>query len=176
MRTAPPLAFAALLALAACDEAQQAAAPPPPVELTAEAVDHFCQMDVLEHPGPKAQIHLEGHPQPLWFSQVRDAVAFLRSPEKMGVVTATYVNDMGRAPSWEIPGEGNWIGMDAAHFVIGARIAGGMGAPEFAPFADAAAASAFAAEHGGAVLRLDAIPAEAALAPVDRPTDEGTEG
>jgi nitrous oxide reductase accessory protein NosL len=30
--------------------------------MTEEAVGHFCQMELLEHPGPKAQAHLDGLP------------------------------------------------------------------------------------------------------------------
>ena len=63
--------------LAACQEAVQIAKPDA-VHLTPEAAGHYCQMTVLEHEGPKAQIHLAGNPNPLWFTQVRDAVAFLR--------------------------------------------------------------------------------------------------
>jgi copper chaperone NosL len=42
-----------------------------------------------------------------------------------------------------------------------------MGAPEIAPFSDAAAALAFADREGGAVMTLDAMPPEVVLAPVD---------
>ena len=32
------------------------------VALTPDAMGHFCQMNLLEHPGPKGQVHLEGLP------------------------------------------------------------------------------------------------------------------
>ncbi|MDZ4093708.1 MAG: nitrous oxide reductase accessory protein NosL, partial [Paracoccaceae bacterium] len=77
-----------LLPLAACRED---APLPGPVAMTAEAVGHYCQMGILEHPGPKAQVHLDGLPAPLFFSQVRDAVAYQRMPEQSGRIIAIYV-------------------------------------------------------------------------------------
>jgi copper chaperone NosL len=163
------LALLALLALAACKEDRTEA--PPPVELTAEAVGHFCQMDLTEHPGPKAQVHLDGLPFPLFFSQVRDALAYARMPEQSHIIAAIYVNDLGAAPSWDEMGADNWIAAGAAHYVIGSERVGGMGAPEAQPFADAGAAQAFAARHGGMVMGLADIPDAALLAPVTTPEE-----
>lgn len=164
------LLLAAVLALAACDE-DQAAGPPPAVEMTAETLGHYCQMHLTEHPGPKAQVHLEGIAQPLFFSQVRDAVAYQRMPEQAYAITAIYVSDMGAAPSWEAPGNDNWIAADQALFVVGSKVAGGMGAPELVPFSSRAAAEAFAAQHGGAIQALEEIPDAAVLAPVEYEVD-----
>jgi copper chaperone NosL len=153
------------LLLAACKEEVQDLTP---VALTAEAVGHYCQMDLLEHPGPKAQVHLEGYAgMPLYFSQVRDAVAYSRLPEQDGVILAIYVNDMA-APgaSWEEPGATNWIPLETAHFVVGSSMEGGMGAPELVPFSDLDAAAAFAADKGGAVMALASIPDSEVIAPV----------
>ncbi|MBK6466339.1 MAG: nitrous oxide reductase accessory protein NosL [Rhodobacter sp.] len=164
------LLFALTLALAACKEETQDISP---VALTFEAVGHYCQMDILEHPGPKAQVHLEGFPgTPLYFSQVRDAVAYARLPEQDGVILAIYVNDMG-APgaTWDDPGAMNWIPADTAHYVVGAAVEGGMGAPELVPFADLDHAAAFAREKGGAVMALSAVPDSAVIAPVALPGD-----
>jgi copper chaperone NosL len=74
---------------------------------------------------------------------------------------------MGAATSWEVPGIDNWTDATTAHFVVGADVTGGMGAPEIAPFASLAAARAFAGREGGEVMTLDAIPPETVLAPVD---------
>ncbi len=166
-------ALVALALLAGCRD--ETAALPQPVAMTAEAVGHYCQMNLLEHPGPKAQVHLDGMPWPLFFSQVRDAVAYLRLPEQSHAIVVIYVSDMGaEGASWENPGAVNWIALDAAHFVVGATIAGGMGAPELMPFADPARAADFVARHGGTVLRLADIPDEEVLAPVAIGT-EGTD-
>ncbi len=157
---------AALLMMAACkEEASQDTSAMP---LTVEAVGHFCQMDLFEHEGPKAQVHLSGLPRmPLFFSQVRDVVAYLRLPEQSHEVLAIWVNDMG-APgaTWSAPGTTNWIDAHEAHFVVGSRVVGGMGAPEIVPFSDVAKAAGFAAANGGHIMQLADIPDDAALAPV----------
>lgn len=162
----PGPVIAALLALAACKE-DEAAAPPPPAALTETALSYFCQMNIAEHGGPKGQIHLDGHEQPLFFAQVRDLVAYLKSPERDAQITAVYVSDMGRAGSWENPGPENWTAAGTAIFVVGAEVAGGMGAPEIVPFADAAEAAGFIARYGGRALPMSDIPDDAALGPVD---------
>lgn len=146
-----------LISLAACNEAEVAARPDP-VVLTVEATGHYCQMTVLDHEGPKAQIHLSGNPNPVWFTQVRDAVAFTRLPEEPKNYTAIYVNDMAKAESWANPGTDNWIEARDAFFVVGSRKAGGMGAPEAIPFGTEQAALGFTAENGGSVVRFDKIP------------------
>lgn len=158
-------ALALILLLAACKE--EIAAIPDPVTLNEDALSHFCQMNVLDHGGPKAQVHLKGMPAPLFFAQVRDAVAYLKGPERDADIVAVYVSDMGVAQSWEEPGTDNWTKADAAYFVVGAEVKGGMGAPEIVPFARADAAARFVARYGGEALSLAEIPVDLALAPVD---------
>ncbi len=159
------LAFA-VFTMAACKEevAQDTSAVP----LTVEAVGHFCQMDLFEHEGPKAQAHLAGLPQtPLFFSQVRDVVAYQRLPEQSHEILAIWVNDMGAEnATWTDPGVTNWINAQDALFVVGSRVEGGMGAPELVPFSDSDKAAAFADTNGGTIMRLADIPDEAVLAPV----------
>jgi len=96
------LPLALLLALAACKEEDEASRLPPPLELTEEAAGHYCQMIILEHEGPKAQVHVAGYPQPFWFSQVRDGLAFLKSPEQLGEILG--LRSSGQRPAQ--PGEG----------------------------------------------------------------------
>ncbi len=149
--------FALLLLLAACKE--DPANLPGPVSMTAQSVGYFCQMNVLEHGGPKGQIALEGLPgKPLFFSQVSDTVAYLRMSEQNYKVLATYVSDMGAASTWAAPGIDNWILIDKAVFVVGSDQPGGMDQPEYVPFADPAKAAAFATLHGGKVLTLSDLP------------------
>lgn len=146
----------AVCLLAAC---RDAAAIPQPVSLTAEAVGYFCQMNILDHGGPKAQVHLDTHPgKPLFFSQVRDALVYLRMQEKDGQVQGAYVTDMG-AGDWNRPASLPWIAADSAFYVVGGSRLGGMDQPETVPFATAEAARGFSARHGGQVLRLSEIPA-----------------
>ena len=163
------LACICLAALTACQE--ESAEKPRPVTMTATAVGHFCQMDMLEHPGPKAQVHLVGLPgMPLFFSQVRDAIAYMRMPEQSHDIAAIYVSDMGEAVSWQTPGPDNWIDAESAHYVLESRRTGGMGAPELVPFAGADAARDFIDRH---LIALGDISDEAVLAPVLKPASVG---
>ena len=160
------LILALAVGLTACKE-DSAKAPPPAADLTETALSFFCQMDIAEHGGPKGQIHLDGFPEPLFFAQVRDLVAYLKSPERDAQVVAVYVSDMGVAPNWETPGVSNWIRAEDALFVVGAPVKGGMGAPEIVPFANDADADGFIAQYGGQAMTLKDIPDEAALGAVD---------
>jgi copper chaperone NosL len=154
-----------VLSLAACQE--EAVQNVDPIALTPETLGYFCQMNLLEHEGPKGQVHLEGLPgAPLFFSQVTDLVTYLRLPEQSNTVLAIYVSDMGaEGATWDQPGAANWTDATTASYVVGANVTGGMGAPELAPFADPDKARAFAALHGGSVMALEAIP-DSALAPL----------
>jgi len=166
------LFLVAVLALAGCKE--EVPQDVSPVALDERAVGHYCQMELLEHDGPKAQVHLGGLPgAPLFFSQTRDAVAYSRMPEQSHEILAIWVNDMGASgATWTDPGAENWIEASAAHYVVGARVIGGMGAPEIVPFSDASAAKGFAEANGGMVMGLDDIPDDAVLTPVDLDGDE----
>lgn len=154
------------VSLAGCFEEASVADVPLPVAMTEEAVGHYCQMDVLEHDGPKAQLHVARLDAPLWFTQVRDALAFMRLPEETDEVTAIYVSDMGRAAQWNDPGAENWIDANKAYFVIDSRRTGGMGAPEAIPFGTQDAADQFIDVHGGRVAALGDIPDDYVLGPV----------
>ena len=167
----PLFPLAALILLAACRSEPE---PPAPVAMTAEAVGYYCQMNVLEHPGPKAQVFLEGNAAPLFFSQVRDAIAYMRGPEQVAPILAVYVNDMGRAGvTWDRPGDGNWIVADKAFYVLGSARTGGMGAPETVPFSSRERAEAFTRVEGGRVLALADVTDDMVLTPVETETDQG---
>lgn len=158
--------LAATLA-AGCSESDSAGTVAP-VAMTEEAVGYYCQMNVLDHDGPKAQIHLADKGHPIWFVQIRDAFAYDRMPEQPAQVTAIFVNDMG-APGaeWERPGKDNWIPATSAFYVVGSDRKGGMGAPDLIPFAREDAAGAFARRYGGSVIAYADVTDEAILAPVD---------
>lgn len=166
MRTRATLG-AVVLALAllggGCDDAPDAAAAPPPRALTAAATGHYCNMNVLEHAGPKGQILLRSRAEPVWFTSARDALAFTMLPEEPKDVLAIYVSDMGRAPDWERPGAENWVDARKALYVIGSDRRGGMGAEEAVPFAERAAAERFVAENGGRVAAFGEVPRDYVL-------------
>lgn len=157
---------AMVITISACSEQGTNTEMPLPVALSEDSVGHYCNMTILEHTGPKAQIHLVNNPHPIWFSQVRDGIAFLRSPEENYETVAVYVNDMGKAEDWDFPGDDTWIDAHKAWFVIGSAKTGGMGTPEAIPFGEEQSASAFVTENGGVVVRLAEIPDAYVLGPV----------
>ncbi|MBV7378913.1 nitrous oxide reductase accessory protein NosL [Maritimibacter dapengensis] len=147
-----------LLILAACKE--DVAAVPEPVEMTEEALGYYCQMALVEHDGPKGQAHLEGMPAPIFFSQVRDVIAYLHMPEQSHAVAIAYVQDMTNA-TWEAPGA--WMPAREALYVAGSDAIGGMGASEFVPFSDKESAEAFVHDHGGRIVAFADIRTEDVL-------------
>ena len=159
--------LACLLLLSACNEQSAKQVVPAPIAMTEEALGHYCSMNILEHTGPKAQIHLKGLLFPIWFSQVRDAIAFTRLPEETHEPVVVYVNDMGKSERWDFPGDDTWIDIQKAFFVINSSRTGGMGAPETVPFGTEAAAKSFSGKHGGEIVRLADIPDAYVLGPVD---------
>jgi copper chaperone NosL len=164
------------LALVGCGE-KEAAKLPPPHQMTAEAVGRYCGMNVLEHPGPKGQIFAASLIEPVWFSSVRDTLAFTMLPDEPKDIQAIYVTDMGKAPSWEKPGADNWVEARKAQFVIESRAKGGMGGNEAVPFSERSAAEKFVAENGGRIVAFADVPRDYVLGSGDEKTqDDGASG
>lgn len=147
----------AALSLAACRQ-EASSDKPAPAQLTADAVGHYCQMLVADHPGPKSQLFLKGVKVPLWFGQVTDAIAYLRDPERDGEIVAFYVTDTARAESWMVPGDKAWTDGQKAVYVLDSDLKGGMGMPEAIPFASRADAEAFMKAAGGRIVALAEVP------------------
>ena len=174
IRLRPVLLVAMLALLSACKE--DVAHNTTPQDMTPETLGHYCQMNLLEHPGPKAQVFLEGNPAPLFFSQVRDAIAYMRGPEQVAPILAVYVNDMGTAEAtWDRPGDGNLIAAEKAFYVVGSARQGGMGAPETVPFSSRESAAAFTLVEGGHVLALGDITDDMVLAPAEADADRAAD-
>ncbi|QOZ55427.1 nitrous oxide reductase accessory protein NosL [Bradyrhizobium sp. CCBAU 53338] len=161
-RTALAFALVLPVALGGCWE-KQAATPPPPHRMTAEDIGHYCGMNVLEHPGPKGHIFIASLIEPVWFSSVRDTIAFTMLPDEPKDIQAIYVSDMGKAPSWDKPGPDNWVEARKALFVIASRAKGGMGGNEAVPFSDRGAAEKFVAENGGRIVGFAEVPRDYVL-------------
>lgn len=173
--TSAALAMVLAAGLSACGDEKEAEAPPP-APLTQEAIGYYCNMTVSEHPGPKGQIRLKSADQPIWFSSVRDTIAFTLLPEEPKDIWAIYVTDMSKAEAWENPENGDWIDAETALFVIGSTRKGGMGAPEPVPFSSQEAAEKFAGQYGGEVVGLSEIPEDAILGPVEIENDHQNMG
>lgn len=145
-------------ALVACEEDTPL---PTPLALTNEAIGAYCGMILTEHAGPKAQVFEKHNPDPHWFTSVKDAITYLTLPGEAQDAVVTYVHDMARADSWDRPqDDGIWININQAYFVVGSRMKGGMGMPEFVPFSLIEKAHEFASQHGGRVVRLSEITSE----------------
>lgn len=157
------------MVIGGCSDQEAIIEVPQSIAMTEEAVGHYCNMNILEHTGPKAQIHLKDIEFPIWFSQVRDAVAYTRLPEETFEVAAIYVHDMAKAASWESPGDDAWINIKQAFFVINSHAKGGMGAPETIPFGSNEGALEFVSENGGDIVKLADIPDDYVLGPVEIP-------
>jgi copper chaperone NosL len=140
----------------ACSDAQRENIPAPQV-LTRDAVGYICGMTVLDHNGPKGQVFLTDRKQPLWFTSVRDTIAFTRLPGEPKNIAAIYVTDIGRS-SWNQPEAGTWIDARKAFYVIGSDRMGGMQVREVVPFATRSGAEPFIEQHGGEVYVFDSIP------------------
>jgi len=171
------IAYALLLplVLAGCSE-KQAAKVPPPQRMTAEDIGHYCGMNVLEHPGPKGQIFAASLIGPVWFSSVRDTLAFTHLPDEPKDIQAIYVSDMGKAPSWDEPGADNWIEARKALFVIESRVQSGMGGDEAVPFSERAAAEKFAGENGGRIVGFADVPKDYVLTSGNANSGAASEG
>lgn len=156
-----------IVLLMGCDQAPPSP-PPPPAALTNEAIGHYCGMMVTHHKGPKGQIFLKSRSEPVWFTSVRDTLAFTRLPEEPKDIVAIYVNDMGQG-EWDHPDDSTWIDAHDAFYVVGSSRAGGMGGAELIPFSDRKKAEAFAAKYGGQIMRLDEIPESQILGPTVQP-------
>jgi len=157
------------VALTACDERSEESSVPPPQEVTDTAMGHYCGMALVEHAGPKGQIFLKSRKEPIWFSSVRDTLAFTMLPEEPKDIAGIYVNDMSRAKSWDSPGAGTWILAKDAWYVIGSKRKGGMGGDELVPFGSEQAAQDFVAENSGRIAAFTEIPRSAVLGSEEKP-------
>lgn len=143
------------LFLSACDK-EPAINIPDAKPLTRDATGYYCLMTVVNHAGPKGQIILDSS-KVLWFTSVRDTIAFTRSPEEPKNISVIYVNDMANV-EWNNPGLNNWINAKKAWYVIGSNKKGGMGEQEIIPFSTKAEAKHFVDKNSGAIHNWDSIP------------------
>lgn len=161
MRMGLPAAVLAALLLAGCGDTPVAEAPVTPAAITADAVGQYCGMNLADHPGPKGQVHVRGRSRPVWLSSVRDTFAFLMLPEEPKSIRAAFVSDMGRAAAPDAAAPDAWVEARQAWYVTGSTAPAAMTGAELYPFAEEAAARAFASAHGGQVRRFaDITPTE----------------
>lgn len=151
-----PITLLLIILLTACEKTQVAEIPPAQT-LNRDASGYYCLMTVVNHKGPKGQIILTDNQQALWFTSIRDTIAFTLSPEEPKNIAAIYVNDMSQA-DWDNPGADNWIEARTAWYVLNSSRSSGMNTPEAVPFSTKENAESFASEHGGTIYTFDTIP------------------
>jgi copper chaperone NosL len=137
------------LALAGCSREPGDAAAAIAADFDAHASCALDGMLLADYPGPKGQLRLAGQADPEWYCDTLELLHLLLQPEQVRRVSGAWVQDVGHI-DWERP-RGHWIDARSAHYVLGSRRKGSMGVTA-APFADAAAAQAFHAQHGGRML------------------------
>lgn len=167
------LAAALLAPLSACKQEKAEVVPPPPATLTADAIGHYCGMNLADHPGPKGQILVKGAERPIWLSSVRDTFAFTMLPEEPKEIRAIYVTDMAKAKDPAAPDTNVWVEARQAWYVLGSRLRGGMGDAEPYPFSDKAAAERFAQANGGTIQRFADVHEDQILTPPAATMAEG---
>ena len=119
-----------------------------PVEITK---DSYCSLDGMllgDYPGPKAQIHYAGQPEPELFCDTTEMFSLLLKPEQARKVTAAYVQDLDKT-SWDAP-KGAWTDAKTAFYVVGSKKRGAMG-PTIPSFGTREGAQKFADSKGGKV-------------------------
>lgn len=155
-RPAPaiPLLLLALLAPAGCEKRREVAEAFP-VALTREAVCAVDGMVLLDHPGPKGQIHFaDGSVE--YFCDVREFYQTWYDPDRRHRIRAGFLQPFddrewgSYAGGWERPGE--------LVYVLDSRRMGAMG-PTIVPFRRRAAARAFIGRAGGTLVAAEALDA-----------------
>ncbi|MFC5440573.1 nitrous oxide reductase accessory protein NosL [Rhodanobacter ginsenosidimutans] len=116
-----------------------------------------CGMYLDGSPGPRAEAWVSGRAKPLVFDSTRDFFAYVLQPENQASLQELFVQDSARI-DWQQPAHAaaSFIDARTASYVAWQPLPGSMG-PTLAPFASRAAAEAFKAEHGGAVLDFSEI-------------------
>lgn len=121
------------------------------VEIPADAVDYFSHMNVRETAGSKGQVVLLQSGETVWFDGIRQLLTYLRLPETANQPMSAYasLSDMeDGAEEW------HWLAVDNLYFVQTDKAPELIAKDDYFTFADEDKARAFAASHGGKVLRL----------------------
>ncbi len=148
------IASAAAGLLAACGASSDGSGAVAALEIDRSTSCALDGMLLADYPGPKAQVHYSGLAQPDWFCDTLEMFNVYLNPEQARLVTGMFVQDMGKT-DWDKP-VANWIDAKTAIYVFGSKRLGSMG-PTAASFSSEADAQAFAAQHGGKVLKFDEV-------------------
>lgn len=141
----------AALTLAACGEPARSTTAPAPQAITDNTRCSQTGLRLADHAGPKGQLWLAGRDAPEFHVDTVQMFHFLLLPDPGRSVLGAFVQDM-TGQDWHAP-DGAWIDARSAWYVHGTTPIGPMG-PTLVSFAQRAEAEAFAARHGGELLRF----------------------
>lgn len=147
-----------MLVLIGCDNATQTQLYSPQ-NVTRDDIGYYCNMIIEDHAGPKGQIILTDTDKAIWFTSVRDAVAFNLLPDESKNIAAFFVTAMDET-EWNHPekNNNNWIEAQSALYVINSKQRGGMGQMEVIPFKLQKSASEFVQQYDGNIVSYVNIP------------------
>jgi len=151
------LMFAAFLS-GCSGEKETVAEKPAPVHIESSDECHVCGMAITRFPGPKGEVITEKEQAVHKFCSTRDMFSWVLQPENVNRSHTLYVHDMSQT-EWDSPDDTALIDARSAFYVVGSERQGAMG-PTLASFSTESAAHGFMMEHGGEVLRYDAITLE----------------
>lgn len=117
---------------------------------------HVCGMIIKGFPGSKGEaVDKQGARK---FCSTAEMFSWWLQPENQKHPVSLYVHDMARG-TWESPDDDALINATLALYVINSNLRGAMGAA-LASFAQQEDAEAFAAKHGGRIVRFEEITLE----------------
>ncbi|MDN6319744.1 MAG: nitrous oxide reductase accessory protein NosL [Marinobacter sp.] len=157
-KSLPALLMLAVLLSGCSGEAEKVAEKPAPVHFESGDECHVCGMSVTRFPGPKGEVITEKEQTVHKFCSTRDMFAWALQPENIRRKHTLYVHDMSQT-EWASPDDAALIDARDAFFVVGSEREGAMG-QTLASFSEESAAHDFMVEHGGEVLRYEAITLE----------------
>lgn len=142
---------AAAVVLLGCGAAKEEPAPAPVAIPRGQA----CALDAMlieAHDGPKVQL-LRTDGSRAFFCDAKEVFAEWLDPVRGRRVAGVWFQTLDQGAR-----QGGWAAPESLYFVAGSDQVSAMG-PLLAPFAEAAGAAAFAAEHGGRIVRVGDIDA-----------------
>lgn len=145
-------------AYSGCGKQESEAKRLPPVAIEQGDECHVCGMIISRFPGPKGEVFVRNAQEPLKFCSTRDMFSYLLQPEIQAASTQAYVHDMA-ATEWEHPADSAFVDAKEAWYVVGHPMKGAMGATP-ASFKTKEGAEHFIEQHGGKLLRYEAITLE----------------
>ena len=115
---------------------------------------HICGMVILNYPGAKAQVFVQGEKDPLKFCSVKDGFVYVLQPENARRAVAFWVSDFGNKQ--DLPLHEKMLKAQEAFFNVGSDVRGAMG-KSILPFAAKEEVLAFTKEHEGKIVKYSEV-------------------